>query len=804
MNRKLLHVLIVGAGVLGLAGRAAAADAVQDPPVDPRWNLLKDYCSECHNATDWAGGIAYDTMSPTDIPTEGKTFEAVVSKLRGRMMPPPGKPQPDQKAVDSFVSWMEDGLDEAGAAHPDPGNVVLHRLNRTEYARAVRELLDLKIDPTALLPKDTKSDGFDNVANVLKVSPTFLDQYISAARTVSAAALGNPVAAKSVTSYRAGGHDQADHVEGLPLGTRGGMVVDHTFPADGEYEFNISAQSGVGYIGGLDTANTVLLTIDDQKVFESSLGGPADSKAADQTGVDFVNALKARFQHIRVKVAAGPHTVGLAFVAHSFAESDEMLQPYRPGGGMDRIPTVGGVDIVGPFNPVGVSETPSRRRIFVCHPKSAAEEEPCARQIFASLALHAFRRPVGDADLQAPLRFFKVARQTGSFDAGIQSGLIAILASPKFLYRAEDVPANLPAGTSYRISDLDLASRLSFFLWSEGPDDELLTLAADHRLHEPTVLEAQVRRLLADKRSHSLSTNFAFQWLQVDSIDKIEPDPTLFPSFDEDLRVAMHREVELFVDSVFRDDLNVEKLMTANWTFVNERLALHYGIPNVRGGVFRRVTLTDSHRFGILGKAGILMGTSYGNRTAPVLRGAWILENITGTPPKAPPANIKALQENIPGATALTVRQRMELHRNQASCNACHGIMDPLGLSLENFDAIGEWRYRDREAGDVIDASGQMVTGLKLNGPDDVRAALMAKPEQFVQTLTMKLMTFALGRTVEFSDMPSIRAIVHDAARNDYKFSALVMGIVKSDPFQMKRLAADTPVLTTGVVATPH
>ena len=804
MTRRLLFGILAGAALAVSTGHGVAAQSVQEPAVDPRWHLLKDYCSECHNATDWAGGIAYDTMSPADIPTEGKTFEAVVSKLRGRMMPPPGKPQPDQRMVDSFVSWMEHGLDQAGAAHPDPGNVVLHRLNRTEYARAVRELLELKIDPTALLPKDTKSDGFDNVANVLKVSPTFLDQYISAARTVSAAALGNPDPAKGVTSYRAGGHDQADHIEGLPLGTRGGMLVDHIFPADGEYEFDIAALSGVGYITGLDTANTLVLTIDDEKMFENSLGGPADWKAADQTGVEFVNTLKSRFQHIRARVAAGPHTVGVAFVAHSFAESDEMLQPYRAGGGMDRIPSVGGLDIVGPFDPLGVSETPSRKRIFVCHPQSAEEEEPCARQIFSALALHAFRRPVSAADLQAPMRFYQVARRSGSFDAGVQSGLIAILASPKFLYRAEDVPSNVAAGTAYRLGDLDLASRLSFFLWSEGPDDDLLRLAADHQLHEPAILEAQVRRLLADKRSHSLSTNFAFQWLQVDSIDKIDPDPTLFPSFDQDLRVAMHREVELFVDSVFRDDLNVEKLMTANWTFVNERLALHYRIPNVRGGVFRRVTLSDSHRFGLLGKAGILMGTSYGNRTAPVLRGAWILENITGTPPKAPPANIKALQENVPGATALTVRQRMELHRNQASCNACHGIMDPLGLSLENFDAIGEWRDRDREAGDVIDASGQMVTGLKLNGPDDVRAALMANPEQFVQTLTIKLLTFALGRTVEFSDMPAVRAIVRDAARQDYRFSALILGIVRSGPFQMKRLAGDASALTTSVVASPH
>jgi Protein of unknown function (DUF1592)/Protein of unknown function (DUF1588)/Protein of unknown function (DUF1585)/Protein of unknown function (DUF1587)/Protein of unknown function (DUF1595) len=803
MKRKLIRVL-AGVGLLSW-GAGLMAEPVQEPAVDPRWNLLKDYCSECHNATDWAGGIAYDTMSPSDIPTDPKIFEAVVSKLRGRMMPPPGKPQPDQGTINSFVGWMEHGLDAAGAAHPDPGNVVLHRLNRTEYARAVREMLDLKIDPTALLPKDTKSDGFDNVANVLKVSPTFLDQYISAARTVSAAALGNATATKSVATYRAGNRDQNDHIEGLPLGTRGGMVVEHTFPADAEYEFNISAISGAGYINGLDSANTLVLTIDDQKVFEGTLGGAKDLKAADQTGTEFVSQLKDRFQHVRSKVTAGPHTIGLAFIAHSFAESDEMLAPYRVGGGMDRIPRVGGVDIVGPFNASGVSETPSRRRIFVCQPKNAADEEPCAKQIFSTLALHAFRRPVGDADLQAPLRFYRTARQAGSFDAGIQSGLVAILASPKFLYRAEDVPTNLAAGASYRINDLDLASRLAFFLWSEGPDDELLSLAADHKLHEPAVLEAQVNRLLADKRSRSLATNFAFQWLQVDSIDKIEPDPTLFPSFDEDLRIAMRREIELFVDSVFRQDLNVEQLMTANWTFVNERLALHYGIPNVRGDVFRRVTLTDSHRFGLLGKSGILMGTSYGNRTAPVLRGAWILENITGTPPKAPPANIKALQENVPGAAALTVRQRMELHRNQASCNACHGIMDPLGLSLENFDAIGQWRDRDREAGDVIDASGQMVTGLKLNGPNDVRAALMANPEQFVQTLTMKLMTFALGRTVEYHDMPTIRAIVRDSAKSDYRFSSLIMGIVKSEPFQKKRLATDVPpVLTTGVVATPH
>lgn len=779
--------------------------AAHDVAVDQNWPLLKKYCTECHNATDWAGGIAYDTMDPADIPSDAKTWEAVVSKLRGRMMPPPGKPQPDQATVNSFVSWMEHDLDKANAANPDPGYVALHRLNRTEYARAVQDLLDLKIDAAALLPKDTKSDGFDNVANVLKVTPTFLDQYISAARTVSAAAIGNPKAGKSSASYRAGAHDQNDHIEGLPLGTRGGMLAQHVFPADGDYEFNLNVLTGVGYIGGLDSPHTLVLTIDDEKIFEADLGGPKDLKAADQTGVEFVKALKDRFQHIHADVKAGPHDVGLSFVARSFAESDETLQPYRPGGGMERIPRVGGLEIVGPVNPIGVSDTPSRKRVFKCHPASAAEEEPCAKQIFASLELHAFRRAVTDEDLEAPLKFYRTARQSGSFDAGIQNGLVAILASPKFLYRAEDEPPNLAPGASYRLSDVDLASRLSFFLWSEGPDDELMTVAANGTLHEPAVLEAQVHRLLADPRSRSLVTNFAFQWLQVDGIDKIEPDPALFPSFDEDLRVALHKEIELFVDSVFRQDLNVEQLMTANWTYVNERLALHYGIPNIRGNLFRRVTLNDPHRFGLLGKGGILMSTSYGNRTAPVLRGAWILENITGTPPKAPPKNIKALQENVAGETALTVRQRMELHRTEASCNACHGIMDPLGLSLENFDAIGQWRDRDREAGDPIDASGEMVTGQKLNGPEDLRKALMTNPEQFVQTLTVKLMTFALGRTVEFHDMPVVREIVHAAARDDYRFSSLILGIVESEPFQMTRPPSEKPVaVQTAQVTSPH
>ena len=730
---------------------------------DPRWHMLGDYCEKCHNATDWTGGIAFDTMAPQGVPDDAKVWEAAVRKLRGRMMPPPGEKQPDQASIDAFVGWMENKLDAAAATHPDPGFVSLHRLNRTEYARAVKELLDLDVDPSALLPKDVKSDGFDNVANVLKVSPTFLDQYISAARTVAAAAIGNPHAPKAVATYRAAPHDQVFHIEGLPLGTRGGMLIEHNFPADGTYEFSINVGTGVGYIAGLDQRHKVILVIDGRKVFEREIGGAQDLKDADQKQQEFTREARERFQHIRVPVTAGPHELGATFVARALSESDDWLEPFSPRGGMERIPHIGGLEITGPADVTGVSETPSRRTIFSCHPASADQELPCARQILSSLTRTAYRRPVNEADLAAPMRFFQAGRQAKDFEARIESALVAILSSPKFLYRAEFLPTNVPASTApqtYRISDVALASRLSFFLWSEGPDEELLNLAAADKLHEPTVLDAQVRRMLADARSKSLVTNFAFQWLQVDGMDKIEPDPVVFPNFDEDLRTAFRKEMELFVDSVLRQDHNVVDLMTARYTFVNERLALHYGIPNVRGDQFRRVELTDSHRFGLLGKGAILMGTSYANRTAPVLRGAWVLEVVTGTPPHAPPPAIPALKENVPGAKPLTIRERMQMHRSQPSCNACHGIMDPIGMSLENFDAMGKWQTRDPETGTLIDTSGQMSDGRAVNGPDDLRRALTARPEQFVQTLTEKLMTFALGRTVEYYDMPSVRAIV--------------------------------------------
>jgi Protein of unknown function (DUF1592)/Protein of unknown function (DUF1588)/Protein of unknown function (DUF1587)/Protein of unknown function (DUF1585)/Protein of unknown function (DUF1595) len=745
-------------------------------------------------------------MQPDGIAQEAKVWEAAVSKLRGRMMPPPGEKQPAQATIDSFVSWMEASLDKAAAAHPDAGYVSLHRLNRVEYARAVRDLLNVEVDPSELLPQDTKSDGFDNVASVLKVSPTFLDQYISAARTVAALAVGSAHAAQAIATYRAGPHDQMFHVEGMPLGTRGGMTVVHNFPADGTYTFNFSVSTGLGYIGDLAQEHKVVFLIDGKPVFERVIGGPTDFKDADQKQQEATQEFAARFRGLRLPVTAGPHQLVLTFVQRAESESDDWLAAFNPMGGMGNLPRIGGMEINGPVDVTGLSATPSRARIFSCRPTDASQELPCAKQILTSLMRDAYRRPVTDEDLAAPLHFFEVGRQGKDFDAGIQNAIVAILASPKFLYRAETDPqvtaanAGTPATTvkvgdthpaAYHLSDVELASRLSFFLWSQGPDPELLNTAVSNTLHEPAVLATQVKRMLADPRASALITNFAFQWLQVDGMDKIQADPNVFPYFDEDLRIAFRKEMELFVRSVLLQDRPVTDLLTAHWTFLNERLALHYGIRNVRGSEFRRVELTDSHRFGLLGKGAILMGTSYANRTAPVLRGAWVLEVVTGTPPHAPPPAIPALKENVPGAKPLTIRERMEMHRSQPSCNACHGIMDPIGMSLENFDAMGKWQTKDAETGTLIDTAGRMADGMAVSGPDDLRKALAARPDQFTQTLTVNLMTYALGRTVEYFDMPVVRQIVRDADHDGDRFTAIVMGIVGSPEFQNQQPRSD-------------
>jgi mono/diheme cytochrome c family protein len=764
----------------------------------PARALIDTYCVACHNQRVKTAGIAFDTADLSDVSKDADLWEKALRKLRGGMMPPPGARRPDVASVDTFTAALERELDAAAARNPNPGRVALHRLNRAEYANAIEDLLGVRIDANALLPKDDEADGFDNVASVLTVSPSFLDQYISAARVVTARAMGNPAARPGSATYRpARGTDQAVRVEGLPLGTRGGLIVEHPFPADGDYKLNINGLATAGYVRGMEYRHTLIVTLDGAKVFEGQLGGEEDIRAIDQQQASAVAAINGRFQNIPLTVTAGPHKVGVTFIARTFAESDEVLFSFRPGAGEERIQRVGSIEIQGPFTPSGLSETPSRQRIFICHPKTTADELPCATMILSSMARRAFRRPVTEQDLAAPLSFYKNARADGNFEAGVQAALPAILASPKFLYRAERTPSGTAPGAVHRITPTDLASRLSFFLLGHPPDDELLRLAEKGVLSDPKTLDAQVRRLLADPRSSSIVSTFAFQWLKMRGLDEVEPDAVVFPNFDDSLREGFRKEMAMFVESVIREDRSVLDLLTADYTFVNERLALHYGIPNVRGDQFRRVTLTDQNRWGLLGKGGVLLSTSYANRTAPVIRGAWILENILGTPPAAPPPDVEAFQENKDGEKAKTIRAIMEQHRSKPTCNACHGVMDPIGFALENFDAIGEWRAQDRWAGTPIDPSGVLIDGTKVSGPADLRKALVKRGPQFVQTLTEKLMTYALGRSVEYYDMPTVRQIVRDAARDNYRFSSLVMGIVKSAPFQMRKVPESDPVSTT-------
>jgi len=786
--------------VLAAAGQTAAPpqDGGSGPAAaspDEHRALLDQYCVTCHNQRARTANLAFDAMDLAHVGSEAEIWEEAVRKLRAGMMPPPGARRPAPAAVDSFVSWLEASLDRAAAESPTLGRVALHRLNRAEYENAVEDLLGLTVDASTLLPVDDVADGFENIANVLKVSPSFLDQYVSAARLVSSQAVGNPSARAVGVTYTADpGTDQGLHVEGLPLGTRGGMVVEHLFPADGEYVFDVGNLATAGYVQGLEYRHRVIITIDGARVFENELGGEPDLRNVDQEQAPAVGAINDRFKNVRLRVDAGPHTVGVTFVSRGFGESDVVLQPFGPGGGMDRIPRVRSLRITGPFDTAGVSDTPSRRRIFTCRPSDEATEEEelaCATDILSGIARRAFRRPVTESDLVAPLAFFEDARRTDGFDAGIESALMLILASPKFLYRTELLPehtGDVAVGDIYPISDLELASRLSFFLWSQGPDDALLDLAERARLSDPAVLDAQVARMLADPRSSALVSNFAFQWLNLGAIDQFDPDPIVFPAFDGSLKVAFRRELELFLQSIIDEDRSVMDLLTADHTFVDERLALHYGIPNVRGTRFRRVTLDDPRRWGLLGKGGVLMITSYPNRTTPVLRGAWILERLMGTPPPTPPPDVEAFPETTAGEQALTVRERLEVHRKNPSCSACHGIIDPLGFALENFDGIGQWREVDRYAQTPIDASGRLVDGTVLDGPGDLRRALTEHPELFVRTMTEKLLMYALGRPVEYYDMPVVRQIVRGAAADGYRLSSIVSGIVKSQPFLMRQI----------------
>jgi hypothetical protein len=747
---------------------------------EPDAALIQKYCVRAKT-----GGLSLDGITPADAGAHAETWEKVARKIRGGMMPPQGMPRPDEAALDAFASALEGKLEAQARQHPDPGFKAVHRLNRTEYGNAVRDLLDLELNVAELLPADDESNGFDNQAGVLRVSPSLLEQYLAAARKISSLAVGTDTETVRLAFRVPPDDSQEEQVDGLPLGTRGGLMFRHTFPQDGHYELGVFlTRNIVGYMTGLEFAHTLEISIDGERVFSAEVGGEKDNLASDINMSEAANAIDRRLK-TRVPVTAGPHDVGVTFVRRNRAESDEPLQQHERNHDlqdMNGLPLIDWVSLTGPFDVTGPGTTPSRERIFTCKPARPAEEAACARTILGSLARRAYRRPVGPDDLAPILEQYTAGRAKGSFEQGIEHGLRLILTNPKFLFRTE---APLPAAATGPVSDIELASRLSFFLWSSVPDERLLGVAARGQLRMPVVLEREVRRMLKDPRSSALVENFAGQWLMLRNLRGHIPTPGDFPNFDNELRQAFRRETELFVGAIFREDRSVMELLTADYSFVNERLARHYGIPNVYGSHFRRVTLPGEARRGLLGQGSVLTVTSYPNRTSPVLRGKWILENILGTPPPAPPPNVPALDENKAGEEAKSQRERLEIHRRSPACASCHRVMDPLGFALENFDGVGEWRVK--EPGGRIDPSGNLADGSAVDGPVALRRALTKRPDMFVRTVTEKLMTYGLGRGMEYTDMPTVRRIARDAARDNYRFSTLVLGIVKSAPFQMKR-----------------
>ncbi len=755
--------------------------------------LVQKYCVTCHNDRVKTGGVSFDAANPVEPWGDAELWERALVKLRGGMMPPPNMPRPDAATLDTFITSLENALDTQALKSPDPGHKPVHRLNRTEYGNAVRDLLDLHVDVTDLLPADDESDGFDNIAGVLRVSPSLLEQYLSAAKKISSQAIGTDTDVVRLAYQIPPDDSQTDHVEGLPLGTRGGLAFTHHFPQDAEYEFAVFlVRNIVGYMTGLEFAHQLEITIDGESVFSKQVGGPEDLLASDKNMSEAANMIDARLK-TRVRVKAGAHQVGVTFARRNAAESDEPLQLHERHHDlqdMNGLPLINYVNLTGPFDPTGPGDTPSRRRVFSCKPAKPTEEAGCARTILSSLARRAYRRPVTDEDMTPIMNLYAEGRKKGTFDNGIERGLRLILASPKFLFRTEAAPAR---GTS-RVSDIELASRLSFFLWSSIPDDTLLTLAEQGRLSQPAVLEQQVRRMLEHPKARALTENFASQWLMLRNLKNHIPVPGDFPNFDNELRQAFRKETELFFASIVREDRSILDLLNADYTFVNERLARHYRIPNVYGSHFRRVTLPREERRGLLGQGSILTVTSYPNRTSPVLRGKYILENILGTPPSPPPPNVDTTLEVKQGEEPKSVRALLERHRSNPTCASCHRIMDPLGFALENFDGIGEWRTKE-QAGSV-DPTGQLGDGTPVDGPNGLRRAILARPEMFVRTLAQKLMTYGLGRGIEYTDKPLVRSIAREVAKQDYRFSAVVLGIVKSAPFQMKKAQADPSTAT--------
>jgi hypothetical protein len=769
---------------------AQSPDAADASPAKAFDQLTNDYCLKCHNSTDWAGGLAMDTLDLSHAGQDAEVWEKAINKLRGRLMPPAGEKQPGQADVDAFVNYLETSIDSAATDRPI-GHVPIQRLNRNEFAASVKQLVGVDVDPKQVLPTEIEVEGFNNIAGALAVSPSFMEQYLAAARKVAQRAVGEPVP-KMATVFSGGGGGgggqagfgsiaQYIHKDGYPLGTRGGVSFTHTFPADGEYRFNFlegdSIDAGL-YPRGMETDATLVILVDGKEVARRQIGGPDDLALADRDGPKGRSALVAKISGVPAQITAGEHTVTATFIERSWALSNEPTGSFGSGKfyGMPIIRD--GIQVVGPFSPHGLSLSESRAKIFVCQPKTEAEEKPCAEKITRHLATEAFRRPVTDADVSLLMKFYRTGRaEAGGFDSGVTELVTAILSSPDFLYRA----ISTTPGHARTLNDIELASRLSFFLWSQGPDAQLLDLASKKKLSDPVVMKAQVDRMLKDPRAEALVENFALSWLNLDELDQIEP---LDKAFDAGMRKNFETEIRLFLSSVLLQDRSVLDLLNANWTFVNESLAKQYDIPGVYGPQFRRVTLKNENRWGLLGKGAFLLRTSYGDRTSPVLRGAWVLDRIVGAPPTPPPPNVNTDLSVRLGDPPTTVRARLEKHRANKTCKACHGLIDPPGLALENFDVTGRWRDVDGAAKQPIDPTSELTNGTVLHGPADLRRYLTRRADQFPTTVTKRLMMYALNREIEYFDMPQVRKIVHAAAADNYTFESIVAGIANSDAFR--------------------
>jgi hypothetical protein len=792
----------------GVAVAAIGVFVLLQPPLEPHLDeqvaLVGRYCTECHSQAERAGGLSLERLHADDVLADAALWEKMIRKLRAGSMPPPdsaARPAPEQIAW--LVESVETALDRAFAANPRPGAPLIHRLNRTEYANAVRDLLGVEIDVDRHLPPDNVVEGFDNIAEALTVSPALLAGYLSASAEVASLAVGDPQRRPEAVTYRTKpDQSQHRHAPGAPLGTVGGLVVEHFFPVDGVYRFEPRLYRQIlASVRGLEFPNTLVVTLDKRRVHQAEFGGRDDQKRSNEENAyavaDEIDARLAFEQH----VTAGPHTVAVTFLRKPLAQSADLWKEYARqliDSNEDKgLPHLDQVDITGPLSVAGVGDTPSRRKIFTCSPRGEADDRFCATEILSNLARRAYRRPVSEEEVAELLGFFDQGRATGSFDRGVETAIRRIVSGAEFVFRAELDPEGVAPGEPYRITDLELASRLSFFLWSSLPDDELLEVATRAELSQPATLRAQVLRMLANEKSAAFVENFAGQWLALRNLEGIIPDPAVFPDFDNNLRQALVRETELLVDTIVHEDLSVLRLLDADFTFVDERLARHYGLPGIYGEQFRRVAVTDPARRGILGHGSFLTMTSVATRTSPVTRGKWILDNLLGLPPGDPPPNVPSIEQSASSGPQ-TLRTQMTRHREDPVCASCHEVMDPFGFALENFDAVGRWR--DLDNGLAIDARAEFFDGSTADGVTGLRDLLMRKRELFVATATEKLMTYALGRSLTPADKPAVREILRSAAATDYSFSSIVLGLVASTPFQMRTAAAEPPAELSAAV----